>query len=764
MITNFNFENSNFKLTKIDFMRFYNCLFAVLITLLLFINCEDEKKKYYERPSWLEPPIYKVLEQKGNFSFYLKCVEKAGFKDLLSKSGYVTVFAPTDEAFIKFLNERGLTSVDDLDSITISKIVRYSVIFNAYTKEKLDDYESSKLGSLIEDISFKRKTYYYKGVYRENVGDSSILVLDVNGQLQSTGNYVYNLDDNNYKNIPYFTTDFFKSKNLTENDYKYFYPDVDFTGFNVANAKVLEPDVLAENGVIHIIDKVILPLPNIEDYLNSNPEYSLFKQIIDKYCKNYYLASADVLKKIKTYANINENIFIKAYPNLVFPLNCENYMRYGGGEIYDAEIDGWTLFAPTNDAIMQFINEKINVNEGYGSIENMPLDLIADLVNTHMFRTMVWPSKFSTTINQYGEEARFDPYADVIEKHIASNGVFYGVKKVQKSDIFYSVLGDIVLNPKYSMMTQALKSTELYADVKNPKFKKTIFLIPNNVFQDTLGFIYDPLRNSWTIKEEQQKLIGSNSTYALIRILKMHIIMNQEINSFLYETPRFIKTYSDDYIGMRYGYVYACGNKDVEFVYLRPRNKKIRTNGISYELNSALKFTVANVGEKIESNPDFYRFYQYLIKTANTVDDNGNSYNGFVYNKDTKAIKNVTASDDNTILIPTDAAMLQAELDGVIPPLNKTKFTADDIQKIQNFVFYHIIPYTIIVNDGNVKGIQYTRYKSVEGKTSVTVINEAYTSLQFIDRNGRTANVILDKSHILANKAIIHLIDNYLKY
>lgn len=240
--------------------------------------------------------------------------------------------------------------------------------------------------------------------------------------------------------------------------------------------------------------------------------------------------------------------------------------------------------------------------------------------------------------------------------------------------------------------------------------------------------------------------------------------MNQEINSFLYETPRFIKTYSDDYIGMRYGYVYACGNKDVEFVYLRPRNKKIRTNGISYELNSALKFTVANVGEKIESNPDFYRFYQYLIKTANTVDDNGNSYNGFVYNKDTKAIKNVTASDDNTILIPTDAAMLQAELDGVIPPLNKTKFTADDIQKIQNFVFYHIIPYTIIVNDGNVKGIQYTRYKSVEGKTSVTVINEAYTSLQFIDRNGRTANVILDKSHILANKAIIHLIDNYLKY
>jgi len=745
-------------------MKFSKYFFLATFIFLLFSRCEDEKKKYYERPSWLEPPIYKILENRGNFTQYLKCVDKAGYKDLLSKSGYITVFAPTDEAFSKFLNEKSLTSIDEIDSATISKIVRYSIVFNAYTKDQLDDYESTKNGTLIENIAFKRRTYYYKGLYRETKGDSSFLVLDVNSQLQGTGSFNYVLDDNNYKNIPYFTTNFLNTKNLSETDYKYFYPDIEFTGFNVADARVIEADIRAENGILHIIDKVILPLPSIEDCLNSNPEYSLFKEIIDRYCKTYNLASYDVLKKIKTYANINENVYIKAYPNLIFPLNCENYMRYGGGEVYDAEIDGWTLFAPTNDAIQQFINEKINVPEGYGSIENLPIDLIADLVNTHMFRTVVWPSKFNTTINQYGEEARFDPYADVIEKHIASNGVFYGVKKIQKSDVFYSVLGDIVLNPKYSIMTQALKTTELYADVKNPKFKKTIFLISNNVFQDTLGFVYDPLRNSWTIKEEKQKLIGSNATYALIRILKMHIIMNQEVDKFLYEIPHFIKTYSDDYIGMRYGYIYACGNNDNEFINLRPKNKKVRSNGISFEMNSALKFTIANVGEKIESNPDFYRFYQYLIKTANTIDDNGINYNGFVYDKDNKAIKGVNASDDNTILIPNNDAMLQAELDGVIPPLSKAKFSAADIQKIQDFVFYHIIPYTIIVNDGNVNGIQYTRYKSSEGKTWITVINNAYTSLQFVDKNSRTANAILDKSNILANKAVIHLIDNYLKY
>jgi len=764
MIRNFSYKNTNFKIIKKLNMKLLNTALFLMIILLLFIKCEDEKKEYYKRPSWLEQSIYKVLEERGNFTNYLKCIEKAGFKDLLNKSGYITVFAPTDEAFKKFFNENGISSINELDSLTISKIVRYSIVFTAYTKEKIDDYESTKISSIVENIAFKRRTYYFKGIYEEKSGDSTILVIDVNGQTQSTGSYTFNVDDNNYKNIPYFTNDFLRSKNLTENDYKYFYPDIEFSGFNVVDSKVLEPDVLAENGVIHIIDKVILPLPNIEEILSSKPEYSLFKQIVDKYCKSYIFAPSELIKRVKTYANVNSNIYIKAYPNLVFPFNCENYMRYGGGELYDTEIDGWTLFAPTNEAITQFINEKINVPGGYISVDSMPLELIADLVNTHMFRTVVWPSKFNTTINQYGEEARFNPYTDVIDKHIASNGLFYGVNKVQKSDIFYSVLGDIVLNPKYSMMTQALKSTELYADVKNPNFKKTIFLIPNNVFQDTLGFVYDPLRNSWSISESKQSLLGTNANYALIRILKMHIIMNQEVTSFLYEIPHFIKTYSDDYIGMRYGYIYACGNKDIEYINLRPKNKKIRSNGISYELNSALKFTIANVGEKIESNPDYYRFYQYLIKTANTVDENGYSYNGFVYNKDTKSIKNVTASDDNTILIPSDAAMLQAELDNIIPPLSKTKFTADDIQKIQNFVFYHIIPYVIIVNDGNVNGVQYTRYKSIEGKTSVTIVNVAYSSLQFVDRHGRVANTILDKSHILANKAIIHLIDNYLKY
>ena len=39
-------------------------------------------------------------------------------------------------------------------------------------------------------------------------------------------------------------------------------------------------NITAENGVIHEIDKVISPLPSIDEYLRSKPEYSEFKKSV----------------------------------------------------------------------------------------------------------------------------------------------------------------------------------------------------------------------------------------------------------------------------------------------------------------------------------------------------------------------------------------------------------------------------------------------------------------------------------------------------
>lgn len=82
-------------------------------------------------------------------------------------------------------------------------------------------------------------------------------------------------------------------KSLTATDYNYFYPTSTYTGFNVADiAKVVLKDIPAENGVIHVVDRVITSLPSLDQYIGSNPNYSEFKKILDKFLVQYVINAA----------------------------------------------------------------------------------------------------------------------------------------------------------------------------------------------------------------------------------------------------------------------------------------------------------------------------------------------------------------------------------------------------------------------------------------------------------------------------------------
>jgi len=643
---------------------------------------------------------------------------------VLNRAGYFTVFAPNDEAFAGFLADNSLTSVENIDTLTAQKIVRFSMIYNVYTSDKLDDYQSTNIQGWLEDIAFKRKTAYYKWVYDEEVNGEMVKVIDINGAVQIPPGAVYRADDNNNKHIPYFTSDFMTGKSLSAYDYNYFYPQSTLTEFNVADARVIEKDVLAENGIIHVVDKVILPLPSLEDCLAGNSEYSMFKDVIDKYMKYYEEAPAEFLARYESFAGIKADVYLKYYPYLNYPLNCENFLKYGGGEEYDAQIDGWTLFAPNNEAVQEFFDVKFL--KYYKTLDNMSPEIISEFVNAHLFRTTVWPSKFATTTNYYGEEARFDAESDVIEKKIGSNGIFYGVNKIQKTDAFYTILGDIILDPDYSLMMQALLTTQLYYVVKNPSIKMTVFMIPNVVF-DTLGFEYDAARNTWTLDNPS---LGTQAIFGLNRLLNLHVVLNEEIDDLDKMERTFVKTYNGEYIGYGYGLIWASGNSASESIF--PSDQKITSNGISYVLDNALKYSIENVGAQIQGIPAYDLYYKYLEKSAAT-------FNGFVYNSTTKAITNISQNDNNTILIPNDAAMQAAVTAGLLPGL-QAAWTEVELSQVLNFISYNMVAKVIVINDGEVTGERETWYKTIEGKTYLTVNNQV-GSLSFLDRKGRTANV-----------------------
>src|SRR4051812_23412738 len=131
--------------------------FLLISSCLLLVNCrKKEWDKFYSRPEGLEPPIYQVLKSKGNFNLLLACIDKAGYKDILSNAGYWTLFAPTDEAFNKYFKENNLSGIDAMDSVKAQSIVRYCLVYNSFNTDRLDDYQSNT--GWVTDKAYRRRT------------------------------------------------------------------------------------------------------------------------------------------------------------------------------------------------------------------------------------------------------------------------------------------------------------------------------------------------------------------------------------------------------------------------------------------------------------------------------------------------------------------------------------------------------------------------------------------------------------------------------
>lgn len=476
---------------------FSKSLMVVVFGLSLFFMTACEDDNYYEKPSWVGEPIYQMLEAEGDFSHYLACVDKTGYARLLKASGFYTAFVPNDAAFEKFMQENGIGSIGEISEEMANDIVAYSLVTVASTSDKIDDFQRAVAYEDREEnlnIAYRRNTMKTKGVYSyQPYEGSAVDVVDVNGASPFPGQSgLFYLEDKNNKSIPFFTDAFFQTKGLPVADYNFFYPDAEFSGFNAADARVIRKDLRSENGVVHVVDKVILPLPNLEEILYNAEESSDFKDVIDRFMVELRPAPRDFLLQEERNTGVYKNIYIKDYPALHFPLNSENFLREQGSTQY--QTNGWTLFAPTNEALQTYFSN-VFLAYGYETLEQMPQFVIEELINAHFFRTAVWPSRFETTQNYFGEPARFDKDVDVVDSEIGSNGFYYTVNKVQETNSFSTVMRDVLLDPRYTMFYRALVATENQFQLRNPISRQQILLVSNQQFED-LGITYSAQRIS----------------------------------------------------------------------------------------------------------------------------------------------------------------------------------------------------------------------------------------------------------------------------
>ncbi len=84
--------------------------------------------------------IVDVAAEAGSFSTLLAAAEAAGLVDTLNGEGPLTVFAPTDDAFVAALNELDLTAEELLgDTETLTSILTYHVIAGEVLSTDLTD-------------------------------------------------------------------------------------------------------------------------------------------------------------------------------------------------------------------------------------------------------------------------------------------------------------------------------------------------------------------------------------------------------------------------------------------------------------------------------------------------------------------------------------------------------------------------------------------------------------------------------------------------
>lgn len=191
--------------TKIKFIP------ALLIAAtFLFSACSDEE----EAPIMVSNNIVDVAQEAGNFSLLLEAAQKAGLANFLATENNLTVFAPTDAAFTALLSELGLSSLDDIPTADLTRILSYHV-----------------LGTRVMSSGL------------------------------STG-YVPTLASFSGNNISMYVT--------TGNE-------VTLNG----NTSVTTADIQADNGVIHVVDKVILP-PTVVDIALANDNFTTLVQAVVK--------------------------------------------------------------------------------------------------------------------------------------------------------------------------------------------------------------------------------------------------------------------------------------------------------------------------------------------------------------------------------------------------------------------------------------------------------------------------------------------------
>ncbi len=464
-------------------LRNKTIILSLIFMCTLVWSCEKwTEKEIYKRPAWLPGKLYTAVKVQENLTLFAECLRLTELDKILDVSGSWTVFAPSDDAMRQFLAENNYSSISVIPSDELERITEFHIIQNPWSYEQLQTLGINgwRKGDATNanPLAYKRETMFRNPVEKywfKRDRNREMILLD---SINADGYRRVYVQSRKY--VPVFFDEYVKTNGITPEDFR-FYFDRPYEYGNVyyAGAKIIKSDIFAENGFVHVIDKVVKPMLNARELLEKerfDESYKLFLEMIYWYYPDFVPNLPATFNQPEVrQGGVVDTLYDLTYANLAFNLHSERIINLNQTL---ARHNG--LYAPTDEAFRKFIDGTLTAKSGFPhwpDIKSLPKDIV-NLIITQNFRsTPIYPST-----NQYrqifNQANRYYQKEDgIIRKEFGSNCTFIGLDTYNPDRAFTSVTGPVFCRPNFSLFRRALLFSGAIDDIARHPGKLYFFPI-----------------------------------------------------------------------------------------------------------------------------------------------------------------------------------------------------------------------------------------------------------------------------------------------
>ena len=637
-------------------------------TMLFLVACESMDEK--DGGKYSLGSTCRILESRGNFTSFIKALDRSGYRRLVDGGGLVTVFAPDDAAFGSYLQKKyGTTDVDQVPVEELTLLVGCHMIQFAYTTEDFLSFSmvSSDDGTGTGDGScYKYKTYGRPAIeeYTDPLNRRKVKIFS------------------REKYMPVFSTRMFAKRGISdaEGDYRLLFPDVNWQGADdrlyAGNAAVTESGIPTDNGYLYIVDKVMEPACTIYKELSDNSssvDYSLCKGLFDRVSlykydaavsKNYAGASGDSLFY---FYHWKEPLRMSEIPEIA----SEWTYHDESGVVFDRGLRyANNCFLPQDDVLKEYLK---NYFSEYGTqtqedfLDLIPKNAIYHFLRAHVYgtRDLILPSELnmSPVVGVNGEHFNLST-SELKDVRYCSNGVIYGMDKIFEPAVFTRLTAPLFRYPQFSFYARAFNTKNMYQQTVDVNNRFSLF-IQNDQDLATAG--YSSSEGSTTHGDYTFRSKSGN--------MNANAVSNLLMSQFVYgDLPALEETDARRYFVAKDEKTYFYVKDKALFDYSGKEVSVKATfdtdNGTVYQTDRVIP---ARAGAYSETGklPEYQQFKSLMI-TAGL----GNNSGGLV-----------TPIADGLVFFPTNEAILAAKSAGMIPEV-----VDGDVTELRKYLQYYFVP------------------------------------------------------------------------